>query len=200
MTDATTTPAAEPTTARLALTLAFAGVVSGLVLVGVYEMTAPVIAANRAEALRVAVLEVLPGATRMERREDGDEAVYAGYDDSDSLVGYAVPAQGPGFQDTIRLIFGYSPSKDRIVGMAILESKETPGLGDKIYKDQAFLSQFEDLGVEPEVTPVKPGTRSKVHEVDTISGATISAKAVCAIINTGLQRWLEHLRTAEKTP
>ncbi len=62
------------------------------------------------------------------------------------LVGVAMEAEGKGFQDTIRLIYGYSPDKQQVIGMEVLESKETPGLGDKIIKDEEFLDEFRSAG------------------------------------------------------
>ena len=75
--------------------------------------------------------------------------------------------------------------------MEVLESRETPGLGDKIIKDQEFLDNFRDLAIEPEVVAVKSGTRKAPNEVDSISGATISSKAVVNIINAGNSQWLD---------
>ena len=73
--------------------------------------------------------------------------------------------------------------------MQVLESRETPGLGDKIIKDLDFLDNFTALEVEPEILAVASGTRTKANEVDSISGATISSKAVIKIINKGNQKW-----------
>ena len=50
---------------RLVGTLAIAGLVSGLVLVGAFLTTAPRIAHNRAERLRAAVFKVLPAAEKI---------------------------------------------------------------------------------------------------------------------------------------
>ena len=63
---ATDPAAAEPGALRLALTLGVAGLVSGLAIAGAYEWTLPRIEANRAAALRDAVLRVVPGATAMQ--------------------------------------------------------------------------------------------------------------------------------------
>jgi Na+-translocating ferredoxin:NAD+ oxidoreductase subunit G len=193
-----------PETARLALTLGFAGLVSGLTLVGAYQLTLPRIKANQAAALERAVFEVLPSAVGMRPLEwrdgalrelpagAGEGALYAGYGDDGRLVGYAIPGAGPGFQDTISLIHGYDPATRRVVGMAVLESRETPGLGDKIFKDQAFVAQFRDLGVEPPLQLVKSG-RTEPHHVDAITGATISAQAVVKIVNQGNATWVPRL-------
>ncbi|MFP3942226.1 MAG: FMN-binding protein [Thermoanaerobaculia bacterium] len=201
-----------PETPRLALTLAVAGLFSGLVIVGTYRGTLPAIEANQAEALRRAVLEVLPGAERMAGLAWSEEAgalvpagdaaapaVYAGYTEGGRFVGYAVPASGAGFQDTISLLYGYDPDRGRIVGMAVLESRETPGLGDRIYKDETFVGRFRDLAPEPRVELVKeePGAP---NEVDAITGATISSAAVVDIINAGNEAWLERLEASPAPP
>ncbi len=183
---------------RLIGTLAFAGLAAGVVLVGVYELTLPQITANRAAALERAVLKVVPGATSMRTATEaaaGAEAagerepIYAAFDSEGAFRGWAIPGAGPGFQDTIGLLYGFDPERGRITGMEILESRETPGLGDKIYKDEAFVGAFHDLAVDPEVKVTKPGTASAPNEVDAITGATISSKAVVKIINTTHARW-----------
>jgi electron transport complex protein RnfG len=192
----------EPRTWRLIATLALAGLLSGLAIVGIYEVTLPRITANKAERLRKAVFEVVPGSERLERvvwngsalvpAEEGDPAVYRALTTSGELVGYAIPSGGPGFQDNIELIYGFVPSRQRIVGMQILESRETPGLGDRIFKDPEFVAQFRDLAVEPEVKLVK-GHGTAENEVDAITGATISSNAVVKIINSGNEAWLSRL-------
>jgi electron transport complex protein RnfG len=74
--------------------------------------------------------------------------------------------------------------------MEILQSRETPGLGDKIYKDAAFVANFSALSIDPEIITVKKGAKTALNEVDAITGATISSKAVVQIINRGNQRWV----------
>ena len=194
-------------TLRLALTLAAAGLLSGLALVGVYELTLPTITANKAAQLKAAVFEVVPGAASLKRFEAAGDgvvegegeanpdtpSVYAGYDESGKLLGYAIPAEGPGFQDVIKLIFGYDPARRVVTGFKVLQSTETPGLGDKIIKDMTFVGAFEALGTEPEIVITGPGASSAANEVDSISGATISSKAVVKIINGGLEDWRQKL-------
>jgi len=196
----------EPSSVRLVATLAVAGMISGLALAGVYQITAPIIAANDAKALREAVYEVVPGSTQLQKLtlRDGTLAVvgedeevetpvvYGAYDESGRFVGYAIEGAGPGFQDTIRLLYGYDPARKQVVGMEVLESRETPGLGDKIFKDESFGAAFDALAVEPAITVVKDGG-DEANEVDAITGATISSKAVVKIINGGNERWLEAL-------
>ena len=155
------------------VTLGIAGMFSGLAIVGIFLVTQPMIERNRAEALEAAIYRVLEGARsrvafviregKLARFESPDgslpkeEAVYAGYDEAGALLGFAVPAEGPGFQDTIKLLYGYNLEKQRVVGMEVLESRETPGLGDKIIKDAEFVGNFRDLAVEPDIVAVKGG-------------------------------------------
>ncbi len=201
-----------PETPRLVLTLGLAGLLSGLAIVSAYRLTLPTIEANNAQALREAVFQVLPGSERMQRLvwQDGrlapgegasadEPSVYAGYRADGTFVGYALPAAGAGFQDTIRLIYGFDPAKDRIVGLQVLESRETPGLGDRIYKDRHFLDQFHDLAVAPSVVLVKQ-ERTAPNQVDAITGATISSTAVVKIVNAGNQTWLARLPEADAAP
>jgi len=205
-----------PETPRLVLTLCLAGLFSGLTIVGAYRLTLPTILENHAQALREAVFEVVPGSERMQRlvlEGEGDGAhlvpaagvlgeepsVYGAYDASGRFVGYAIPAEGPGFQDTIRLIYGFDPGTRRIVGMSVLESRETPGLGDRIYKDQHFVDQFNDLAVEPPVQLVKE-TPTSPNQVDAITGATISSTAVVNIVRRGNAEWLDRLPPADQAP
>jgi Na+-translocating ferredoxin:NAD+ oxidoreductase subunit G len=195
----------EASSFRLAGTLAAAGLISGLVLAGAFQASAPLIEKNRAEALRAAIFTVVPGTTsirahalrdgRLVALEEGEKAnpkesrVYEGIDDGGRSIGFAIPGSGAGFQDTIELLYGFDPKRSVIIGMAVLESRETPGLGDKIAFDPEFLKNFEALSVQPEIELVKKGARSAPHQVDAITGATISARAVVNILNAETRRW-----------
>lgn len=204
----------EASAARLIATLGVAGLLSGLIIVTAFEATLPTITAYKARVLQEAVFKVLPGTVSLqrlayrdgrlvpiEREAKGEEMVLGGYDGEGRLIGYAIPGAGPGFQDIIRLLFGYRPEAGQVVGMEILESRETPGLGDKIYKDAAFVANFQSLSIDPEIVTVKKGTRSAPNEIDAITGATISSKAVARIINEAAVRWRPRLpEPAESAP
>ncbi|MCF8245498.1 MAG: FMN-binding protein [Saprospiraceae bacterium] len=201
------TTAPEPSSTRLIATLGIAGLLSGLLLVGAYLYTLPMIEANKAAALERAIYKVLPGCTSFEtlvlrdakltvvkelKAVSGgkpEKTIYAGHDDAGKLVGFAIPSDEPGFQDLIVGILGYHPETKTIVGFEVLDSKETPGLGDKIIKDQAFIVQFESLSVEPEIVSVKKGEKKNPNEVEAITGATISSKTVVKLLNKGIGEW-----------
>jgi electron transport complex protein RnfG len=197
----------EPNSTTLVAALSIAGFLSGLIIITVYLATFETIAENKARELREAVFRVLPGVSQMQKlRFDGEqlvvlpegarddkETLYAGYDAEGRFVGYAIANAGPGFQDTISVLYGYDPAARRMVGMWILDSRETPGLGDKIYKDAAFVANFDDLAVEPLIVAVKKGAKSKANEIDAITGATISSKAVVRIMNEAHAVWAKRL-------
>jgi len=114
------------------------------------------------------------------------EAVYLGWR-GETPSGYAIVANGPGFQDNIRLIFGFDPARSQLLGMKVLESKETPGLGDKIYKDAEFVAQF--TRVQAPLVGVKEGQGEGLPtELVMITGATISSRAIIKAINATLER------------
>lgn len=193
-------PPRQPPAWRLVGTLGSLAAVAGLAIVGIHQWAQPRIEAHRARELAAAVREVLgepehyetrwvvDGALRDSLPASTDSAsatrVYAGFDADGSLLGYAVTGEKPGYQDVVGLIFGYEPRSGRVLGMKVLESKETPGLGAKIMTDSAFVGEFE--GVEPPLEGVK-GNGDGPHEVDMITGATISSEAVIDIINERLR-------------
>jgi electron transport complex protein RnfG len=197
----------EPSSFRLIATLGIAGLLSGMLLVGVYIVTLPIIQANKAEALKEAIYQVLPGCTAFETlelrdgklvvlsaaeaasNEENTPRLYAGYGADEQLIGFAIVAEAPGYQEEIRGMFGYAPDKKLVVGFEVLESKETPGLGDKIKKDKDFIANFKALAVEPEIVLVKSGQKQAPNEVDGITGATISSRAVVKLLQNGLESW-----------
>lgn len=194
----------EPGSAKLILTLGLAGFFSGIVLVGAYFITLPIIQQNKAAAQERAIYKVLPGCSGFETyiQEAGKlkkaaavtagskvPAVFVGYNQEQHLVGIAIPAQEIGFQDVIVGLIGYDPVKKTIIGFEVLESKETPGLGDKIFKDADFRNNFTALEA-PGIVVVKKGEKTKPNEVEAITGATISSKAVVRLLNNGLDQWL----------
>jgi electron transport complex protein RnfG len=196
------TPPAGPTAAKLILTLGGLGALAGLVIVVAYTATLPAIEANKARVLAAAIEEVLGAPARYDtlyvsgdsltrtRPVDVDPAaldvVYLGYRADSSVIGFAVTGAAPGFADVIRLIFGYDPRDSTVLAMKVLEQKETPGLGDKIEKDSAFVADFREA-----LTPlngVKESDGTDAAEIDMITGVTISSRTVIRVINQTLER------------
>jgi Na+-translocating ferredoxin:NAD+ oxidoreductase subunit G len=205
MSAAPNTPAPAPpriSSVRLMSTMGGAGALAGLLIVVVYQLTLPTVQANRAARLDTAIHQVLPGIAHYETLylHDGAltaalppgadarklEKVYDGRDEAGRRVGFAIPASQAGFQDAIDVLVGFDPGAPGTLGLAILSSRETPGLGDKI-EAPAWLAQF--AGARTPLTPVKAGQSSTPQDVDMITGATISARTVIGAINTAVARW-----------
>ncbi len=188
------------------------GILCALMIVMTFQGTKPIIKENRAEALQKAIFRVLPGAQTAQTfrltednafvpvEEEGAEGelVYAGYNENGELVGVAIEAAGQGYADIIRILYGYDPEQQEVIGFYVLESKETPGLGDKIEKSPEFLANFEGLdvtlneektGLKHEVVTVKQGAKENPWEVEGITGATISSRAIGDIIDESAARW-----------
>lgn len=191
------------------------GTLCGLLIVSAYQLTRPRIERLREEALQRAILEVVPGAASSRTfavaadgsfapagaQARGGKRLHAAYGADGALVGVAVEGAGMGYQDTIRLIWGYAPDAQTAVGLKVLESKETPGLGDKILTDPAFLANFRalDLALERDalahpVVAVKHGEKSAPWQVDGITGATISSKAIAKIVSESAAEWAPRIR------
>lgn len=191
-------------------TLVGIGMLCGLMIAVVFQGTRPVIERNRAEALERAVFAVLPAASArvtftvtpegqfVADAEARGQRVHAGYDDG-QLVGVAIEAAGMGYADTITVLYGYAPQQQAIVGIRVLTSKETPGLGDKIEKDAAFLENFVALDVrldssgedlQHRIETVKKGQKTDPWQIDGITGATISSKAIGDMLATSSEHWV----------
>jgi electron transport complex protein RnfG len=205
-----------PNSFRLIATLGGIATISGLLVVMAYQMTLAPIAANKRAMVERAIFQVVPGATArstylisdtgLEHLEDptlpGDK-VYAAFDDNGVLLGVALEGAAQGYQDVIRALYGYSFEKNAIIGFTVLESKETPGLGDKIAKDPDFLANFTQLdaalnesgdGLLHAIEVTKEGTKTDNWQIDGITGATISSNAVGKLMNESAQQLIPFVR------
>jgi len=208
---------APPSVWQMYRSMVGVGLVCGLLIVTVFQVTKPIIERNKAEALQRAIFQVLPEARSsttfrlgpdghfqpLEGQASDGDLVYAGYDAEQRLIGLAVEAAGMGYQDVIRVIYGYSFERQAIVGVAVLESKETPGLGDKIERDPDFLKNFERLDVSLSddgtalahpIVAVKHGEKQQPWEVDGITGATISSVAIANLLSRSSEYWIPRIR------
>jgi Na+-transporting NADH:ubiquinone oxidoreductase subunit C len=98
---------------------------------------------------------------------------------------FVLPASGAGLWGEITAMVGFREDRS-LSGIAFTRQNETPGLGARI-TEAWFTSQFN--GKRPPLSLVAEGTRSSSPEqIDAITGASITSKAVRDIVN----------RTAEK--
>lgn len=101
-------------------------------------------------------------------------------------VGYAFSVTTKGYGSGLKLMVGVD-TEGTITGLAIVDcANETPGLGanagnDNYYGEgKGWYSQF--AGKSGELTVVKGGNAGE-NEIDAITGATITSKAVTSAVN-----------------
>lgn len=204
-------PVSPALTRSMLRTLGLVATLSGLLVVLSYRITLPIIEENKRLAIERALFKVIPGAISRQDfviTDRGIEptqsdlqgtALYAGYGQDGRLKGVALEAAAAGYQDVIRILYGYDPYCQCIRGIEVLKMAETPGIGDKIAKDPVFQENFTALearanatgdGLERAIVLVKQGEKSEPWQIDAISGATISSKAIARMLNDSAQRYV----------
>ena len=194
-------------------TLGLVATLCALAIVTAYRGTLDAANANRRIALERAVFKVIPGAVRIEplfatpagivpangKPGPNDVPFHAAYAADGTLAGIAAEGAAKGYADVVRVLYGYDPERQAITGFRVVFTRETPGIGDKISTDPAFLKNFEALdarlaadasALANAIKTVKHGSKKEPWEIDAIAGATITAKAVGRGINDSAQRLL----------
>ena len=171
----------------MVVTLSVIGIISGGVLSQIDNWAKPLIEANRKAATERAIYLVQPNGKSYEKIEKAPLEIYKVFDENKNLTGYAIVNSGNGYGGEIRLMAGLSKDLDKITAIEILELSETPGLGTKV-TEAPYKDQYKGLSTQPEVEYIKGSPPTKPNEIQTITGATISSKAVVAIINDGLNK------------
>ncbi len=161
---------------RLASILAVFCVISAGGLALVYMLTQPMIELNSKLAFNNSLREVLPAANSFSEIKNRAERVFRGRGDKID-AGTAVAVSSQGYSGPIELLVGIGTDK-KVKGIKILNQRETPGLGANIIKP-AFLSQFIGKDQKSALEPKK--------DIDAITGATISSRAVCKGVKNALQ-------------
>ena len=166
---------------RLALTLFIIAGVVAAALAGVNSITKPIIDQLNAEKTQKAIEAVLPG---------GFDEELANFDNQGGLVskvykgvnGYALEVLPSGFDNTITMMVGVD-NEGEVLGISIVSHTETAGLGAvaaaTTSAGEAFRGQF--VGKSGAVAVSKDG-----GELDAITGATITSRAICVGVNAAL--------------
>ena len=166
---------------RLALTLLVITAVVAVALAGVNSITAPKIEQLNAEKTQQAIEAVLPGGFDTQITDYTDDTglvtnVYSGAN------GYAFEVTPAGFDNTITMMVGVDHD-GKVLGISIVSHTETSGLGAvaaaSTSAGESFRGQF--VGMSSSVSVTKDG-----GEVDALTGATITSRAVCTGVNAAL--------------
>lgn len=174
----------ESTFKNMVLSLTLISLVASACLGFVYEMTKEPIAVSVLNKKLSAIKEVVPEFTnnpfdemyRLPTGEGDSLDVFPAKKDNE-VIGYAVNTYtNKGFSGRINIMAGFR-ADGTICNVAVLEHKETPGLGTKMV-DQPFKGQF----IDKNPGQFKLKVKKDGGEVDAITAATISSRAYCDAI------------------
>ncbi|MBL7157977.1 MAG: RnfABCDGE type electron transport complex subunit G [Candidatus Omnitrophica bacterium] len=169
-------------TIKMIIVLTVLGLLSGAALVFIYRYASPLIAQNQKDETEKAIYKIFPEGKNYDTRIIGEDSVYKVKDKNGKLLGYAFPASGNGYQGQIDMLVGIQPDLATLAGIEVLDSQETPGLGQEITTEK-FENQFKGLKVSPSISYVKNQKPQNPNEIEAITGATVSSKAVVTILN-----------------
>lgn len=108
----------------------------------------------------------------------------------DKTVGYAFSVTTKGYGSGLKLMIGVD-TEGTVTGLSVVDcSSETPGLGANASKPE-FYEQF--TGKSGSLTVVKGGNAGD-SEINALTGATITSKAVTDAVNTATEYFNTNLR------
>jgi electron transport complex protein RnfG len=162
--------------AKLAgMLLLISAVVAGLLGL-VNHVTADKIETINQEKTAASMSEVLPADSYTELSYTGSDSLVAAlYQAGDQ--GYVVEVTPSGFGGTIDMVVGVS-TDGTVTGVSIISTSETSGLGANATKE-SFRSQY--VGKSGTLAVSKDG-----GEIDALTGATITSRAVTTGVNSAL--------------
>lgn len=176
---------------KLGIVLMVYAVVAGASLAYVNLATLPKVNQNRTEAAEEARSGVLPGMEGgFEAKEADGFSYWIGYRDpgKSEIGGYVFVASQKGYSSVIETMVGVD-LEGKILGTQVVSQQETPGLGTKIAEirhgesDPWFQRQFAGKTAADDIRVKKDG-----GTLDSITGATISSRAMANSIREGLER------------
>jgi electron transport complex protein RnfG len=166
--------------------LAVTTLVAGLLLGGTDALTRDRIAAQvkaeRDRASRDALGLEAAGTLKEQPFKDtqGQVDVVEGYE-GETLVGYVYTTEGRGYGGEMQVLLAVDP-EGKVIKVTVLTQNETPGLGTKATQP-AFLDQLKGRVLDPTLELKKLG-----GEIDAVTGATISSRAVLAAARSALEQ------------
>jgi len=136
--------------------------------------------------------QVISGANDFEKIENWEnndssklvKEIYIAYDKNNKKIGYVFSATPKGYGGEIKVTVGVS-NENKVLGVSIGENNETPGLGTKA-SEKSFLNQYLNNSTDNPFEVVKRSP-SNDNEIQAISGATITSKAVTSAVSASLE-------------
>lgn len=174
---------------RIAIVLLITAACSGALLSIANMMAKNKIAQNQKQAIENGIRTIEPEAELITEKETD---LYEVSNKDGQKLGYVFLTQGQGYQGSIKILCGVDSGLNNILGIEIIESTETPGLGARI-NEAWFKKQFKSLNVARAIEYVKRKPQVD-NEIEAITGATVSSKAVVTILNIAIKELREKLK------
>ena len=159
---------------RIAGVLTLICSVIALMLAVVNAVTKDTIAENTQKEKIEAISRIFGDVDDVETYTVEDHEINVVFNKS-MLIGYSVTVKPQGYGGEIEMLVGIERGGS-VQGIEIINMSETPGVGSRVKSDSAFLPQFKGM----------TGTLTVGENVDAISGASISSKAVTSGVNEAL--------------
>lgn len=119
--------------------------------------------------------------------------------------GYVIPTQGSGLWGAVYSNVALSDDLNTVIGVTFSHDSETPGLGAEISTDK-FQTPFvgkqilDDNGQVISVAIKKNADPNGIHEVDAITGGTMTSNGVDEMLRTDLARYQKFIDAKRGTP
>ena len=167
----------------IAVKLAVICLVAAFVLGFVNGITAPQIAASKAQA-ELDALSVINKAGTIGEKVEGDGAgvnYYYPVTDGGKVTNYIMSLKSMGYGGDL-IILGNFKANGEIIDAKLMEDAETPGLGKKA-ENAEYMNKFKGTGADKPV-PVKK-TMLESADADAVTGATITFTGVSKALEYG---------------
>ena len=163
---------------------AIAGVCAG-VLAYVNSLTADPIAKMLVKKTFESAEAVMPAGVSNVEKDDAT-GIFLGKNEAGEVIGYAVDGtDAGGYGGDIKLMVGFEADKKTVVRYRTLLASETPGLGMKLNTPE-FADQFGGKAA------LSLAVKKDGGEIDAITSATITSRAVCRAIANAASKLSQH--------
>ena len=183
---------------RLGLILVIITGCAALILALVFNVTKEPIAKQEKLNNEIAMKELITDAESFEMKEmDLPENIIEVNEgkNGNEVAGYTIKVSTKGYAGEIKVMVGIN-NEGTVTGIKILSQGETPGLGANSTQP-SFYGQFEDKQTGKELAVVK-STPTGENEIQAITGATITSKAVTSAVNSAVDFYKENLEGGNK--
>ncbi|MCK5786894.1 MAG: RnfABCDGE type electron transport complex subunit G [Candidatus Sabulitectum sp.] len=187
---------------KVGFMLMLVAVIAAVALGYVNSITSPIIAEQKEQAKLDAMIDVagslamgelsfdslsIPELENPYAEVDETLAVVSVTDSTGNELGYLFIAYGKGYSSTIQTMVAVN-STGTVTGTTVLYQQETPGLGANVSNPDKFLYQF-DGRIASQFLLKKDGGGDE--GLDSITGSTITSRAVTNSVRGGLDALLE---------